>query len=66
VADTANNQVVHLAASGRELWRGGGFNRPVSVSVNPNDGSCWVADTYNNQVVHLVILKPVIAQGGRN
>ena len=23
-----------------ELWRGGGFNQPQSVSVNPTDGSC--------------------------
>jgi hypothetical protein len=36
-----------------ELWRGGGFNYPNSVSVNPTDGSCWVADRSNNQVVHL-------------
>ena len=27
-----------------ELWRGAGFNEPLSVSVNPTDGSCWVAD----------------------
>jgi hypothetical protein len=44
---------VHLSASGAELWRGGGFNQPKSVSANPADGSCWVADTNNNQVVHL-------------
>jgi len=34
-----------------EAWRGGGFNYPYHVSVNPTDGSCWVADTDNNQVV---------------
>jgi len=57
VADTANNQVVHLAQDGAELWRGGRFYCPASVSVNSADGTCWVADTGNNQVVHL-------AQGG--
>jgi len=36
-----------------EVWRGGGFDGPHSVSVNPTDGSCWVADYYHNQVVHL-------------
>ena len=53
VADTDNNQVVHLAQDGTELWRGGEFHWPVSVSVYPSDGSCWVADEGNNQVVHL-------------
>ena len=53
VADTYNNQVVHLAADGTELWRGGGFYRPSCVSVNPTDGSCWVADYTHTQVVHL-------------
>jgi len=28
-----------------DLWRGGGFNYPNSVSVNPTDGSCCVDDT---------------------
>jgi hypothetical protein len=53
VADTDNDQIVHVAANGDVLWRGGGFLRPNCVSVNPNDGSCWVADTVHSQVVHL-------------
>jgi DNA-binding beta-propeller fold protein YncE len=36
-----------------EAWRGGGFDHPASVSVNPTDGSCWVADYNNDQVVRL-------------
>jgi hypothetical protein len=40
-------------------WRAGGFDRPVSVSVNPTDGSCWVANEWNHQVVHLVIQRRV-------
>jgi hypothetical protein len=48
-----NNQVVHLSAAGEELWRGGGFSWPGSVSVNSTDGSCWVSDTWHSQVVHL-------------
>jgi DNA-binding beta-propeller fold protein YncE len=44
---------VHLAADGTELSRVDGFNGPLSVSVNPKDGSCWVADTANNRVVLL-------------
>jgi len=51
-----NNQVVHLAQNGMQLWRGGGFSGPLSVSVNPADDSCWVADTGNNQVVHLGVV----------
>jgi hypothetical protein len=60
--------VVHLAEDGTELWRGETFESPRSVSVNPDDHSCWVADsgnppsdwwfsqttgTANSQVVHL-------------
>ncbi len=54
VADTYNNQVVHLASDGlTELSRADGFSGPWCVSVNPSDGSCWVADSDNNQIVHL-------------
>jgi hypothetical protein len=53
VADYENNQVVHLAQNGAELWRGGRFCQPWSVPVDPTDGSCWVGDTYSDQVVHL-------------
>ena len=40
-----------------EVWRGS-FSYPVSVSVNPSDGSCWVADhgrtgAGDARVVHL-------------
>ncbi len=50
-----NSSIVHLSASGAELWRSGprSSSSPVSVSVNPSDGSCWVADMENEQVVHL-------------
>jgi DNA-binding beta-propeller fold protein YncE len=46
-------EVVHLAADGTELWRGGGSFDPNAVSVNESDGSCWVADHNNHEVVHL-------------
>ncbi|MGD0113942.1 MAG: hypothetical protein ABSD48_18955, partial [Armatimonadota bacterium] len=38
-----------------EAWRSvsPAFNEPVSVSVNPTDGSWWVADYGDSQVVHL-------------
>jgi hypothetical protein len=40
-----------------EAWRGGGFDYPAAVSVNPVDGSCWVGELAGNtgaaQVVHL-------------
>jgi len=44
VADMDNNEVVHLAESGVELLRQGGYSQPVSVSVNSNDNSCWIAE----------------------
>jgi hypothetical protein len=47
------DEVVHVAADGTEVWRGGGFSEPASVSVNPNDGSCWVAEHGRGRVVHL-------------
>jgi DNA-binding beta-propeller fold protein YncE len=53
VADTYRDQVVHLAANGTELWRGGVFDRPTAVAVDPGDGSCWVADSGNGQLVRL-------------
>ena len=37
----------------REAWRGGAFVDPVSVSVNTEDGSCWVADFEGSAVAHL-------------
>jgi hypothetical protein len=54
---------VHIAPNGAELWRGGGFNQPWSVSVNRADGSCWVADTWNDQVVHLVPAQITVSSG---
>ncbi len=33
----------------------GGFNEPVSVSVNTVDGSCWVADRRNHQLVKVSV-----------
>jgi len=66
VADTANDQVVHLAEDGTQLLRIGCYedpavtppverclNGPGSVAVNPGDGSCWVVDTGGNYLVHL-------------
>jgi len=47
-----------------ELWRGGGFNLPFYVSVNPTDGSCWVADGGNDQVVHLSATGAELWRGG--
>jgi len=66
VADTGNDQVVHLAEDGTQLLRIGCYEDPAvtppvercltapgSVAVNPVDGSCWVADTGGNYLVHL-------------
>ena len=64
VPDISHNQVVHLAKDGTELWRGGGFKQPKSVSPNPQDGSCWVADYGNNQVVHLAADGRELWRGG--
>jgi len=51
VTDGRCREVIHLAEDGTELWRGGGFRGPYSVSANPADGSCWICD--DCQVVHL-------------
>lgn len=64
VPDMSHNQIVHLAADGAEIWRGGGFKQPKSVSVDPEDGSCWVADYGNNQVVHLAADGRELWRGG--
>jgi PKD repeat protein len=65
IADTGNNEIVHLSEDGTQLLRIGCyedpldpavekcFQRPRSVSVNRLDGSCWVADTGHNYMVHL-------------
>jgi len=66
VADTGNDQVVHLAEDGTQLLRIGCYqdpavtppverclNEPRSVAVSPADGSCWVADTGSNYMVHV-------------
>ena len=47
------SSLVHLSATGAELWRGSGYMYPGAVSVNPSDGSVWVADTGHSRVVHL-------------
>ncbi len=36
--------VWHRAADGTELWSRGDFDYALSVSVNPNGGSCWIAE----------------------
>jgi DNA-binding beta-propeller fold protein YncE len=36
--------VYKLSSAGHMLAEIGGFDRPVSVSINPSDGSVWVAD----------------------
>jgi len=61
VADYSNNRIVKLLSSVPNGYNIGtntgshviltGFNRPSSVSVNSNDGTCWVADYYNHKVV---------------
>jgi DNA-binding beta-propeller fold protein YncE len=65
IADTGNDEIVHLAEDGTELLRVGCYEDPLdpavekcfrgpgSVSVNVVDDSCWVADTGNNYLVHL-------------
>jgi DNA-binding beta-propeller fold protein YncE len=45
--------LVHLSASGAELWRSSAFVRPISVSAYEADGSCWVADELAPSVIHL-------------
>ncbi len=66
VVDNCNDQVVHLAADGAQLWRGGGgvLIRPGSVSVNSTDGSCWVADTGMNKVTHFAANGTRLWRGG--
>ena len=65
VADTENNQVVHLSVSGEELWRSaGGWTWPRSVSVNPTDGSCWMADSYRDEVVRLSVNGAELSRNG--
>jgi len=38
VADSDNNQVVHLSAAGTQLWRGGGFYHAALRQHEPNGG----------------------------
>ena len=64
VADTYNDRVIHLAADGTQLWQGGAFYQPWSVSVNPVDGSCWVCDSYNYEAVHLAADGTELWRGG--
>jgi PKD repeat protein len=56
--------VTHLAEDGRELWSATGFDWPVSVSVDPTDGSCWVADEHARDVVHLSAEGAELWRGG--
>ncbi|MCK4390439.1 MAG: PKD domain-containing protein [Desulfobacterales bacterium] len=68
VADTGNDRIVRLAEDtpdGYDLVNNTGyhknfigFNSPKSVSVNHNEGSCWVADTYNDRIVKLLANVP--------
>ena len=51
--DFVESGVYHIAADGTEVWSGGNFSGPFSISVSPSDGSCWVSDTYHDQVVRL-------------
>ncbi len=63
VADYDNNQVVKLLPLITDGYEVGtdtgshvtvkGFNKPRSVSVNPETGVIWVADTGSNRVVRL-------------
>jgi hypothetical protein len=48
--DFVNSAVVHLSATGAQLWRGiGSFTYVVlQVSVNSTDGSCWVIEQNDN------------------
>lgn len=64
VADSANNRVVRLDADtpdGYDLLSDTGhhrefigFSNPSAVSVDPNEGNCWVADTANDRIVMLL------------
>ncbi len=50
--DTLHTRAVsHVGADGSLLLQTGGFDYPLWLSVDPNDGSCWVADW--NAVVHM-------------
>jgi hypothetical protein len=46
-----------------EVWRGGEFVAPLSVSADDCGGSCWVADTANGQVVRLAYYYTLIFTG---
>nr|NIQ98625.1 hypothetical protein [Gemmatimonadales bacterium]NIS63541.1 hypothetical protein [Gemmatimonadales bacterium] len=66
-------EVAHLSLDGVELWRGGGFDHPVSVSVNPADGSCWVGERgHRNEITDkqenaaVTLLSPDGTQSWRN
>ena len=47
-----------------QLWRGGGFSTPMSVSANSSDGSCWIADYGHGQVVHVDHTGATLWRGG--
>jgi hypothetical protein len=46
-----------------ELWRGGVFAYPASVSANLSDRSCWMADRGGDLVAHLSSTGQVQWQG---
>ena len=60
----AGDQVVHLSAAGRVLWRTVSFGG-LYLSVNPKDGSCWVADTGDGLVMHLSAAGKLLWRGGK-
>jgi len=45
------DEVIHLAAEGRELWRA--RRSAGSISVNPRDGSLWFGDTVTGDLVRM-------------
>ncbi len=47
-----------------EAWHRGGFSSPVSLSVYPVDGSCWVTDPAAARVIHLAMSGETLWSGG--
>ncbi len=56
--------VVHVAADGTEIQRVTEVAAPFFLSVNSNDGSCWVGDSEADDLVHLAADGTVLWRGG--
>jgi DNA-binding beta-propeller fold protein YncE len=53
VADTDKDRVRKVSPDGKILLTRRGLKDPMTVSVNPSTGECWVADTGNSRIKKL-------------